>query len=138
AGLLKCRCVLFYQRIADTLQFVAGSFDDAPGWSSALLSFAHINPIDLHSNVPEACAWRERTIIAIPSASPTLIAAPLIYRQRGIGVLVAIRNNDGERRNSSACWTADEIMVLEAVAGVVALLVENTRLVERDRERIHA
>src|SRR5881394_1994828 len=79
AGLLKCRCVLFYQRIADTLQFVAGSFDDTPGWSSALLSFAHINPVDLHSDVPEACAWRERTIIAVPTASPTLIVAPLIY-----------------------------------------------------------
>src|SRR6266581_6783337 len=59
AGLLKCRCVLFYQRTANTLQFVAGSFEDTPGWSSALLSFAHINPVDLNSDVPEACAWRE-------------------------------------------------------------------------------
>src|SRR5690242_7513877 len=44
AGLLKCRCVLFYQQISNTLQFVAGSFDDTPGWSAALLRFARINP----------------------------------------------------------------------------------------------
>jgi PAS domain S-box-containing protein len=137
AGLLKCRCVLFYQHTANTLQFVAGSFDNAPGWSSALLSFAHINPVDLKSDLPEACAWRERHVIAVPSASPTLIAAPLIYRRRGVGVLVAIRNKEGERHNHPAYWTVDEVNVLEAVAGVVALLLEDTRLLERDRERIH-
>ncbi len=137
AGLLKCRCVLFYQRTANTLQFVVGSFEDTTGWSSALLSFAHINPVDLNSDVPEACAWRERHVIAVPAASPSLVAVPLIYRQRGIGVLVAIRNKEGERRNYPACWAVDEVAVLEAVAGVVALLLENTRLLERDRERIH-
>ncbi len=132
AGLLQCQCVLFYQRIGDTLQFVAGSFGDIPGWSSALLHFAHINPIDLHSKLPEACAWRERTCVVVPassSVSHALMAAPLLYRQRAIGVLVAIRQQ-GE-------WSGDEVAVLEAVAGVVALLLENTRLLERDRERIH-
>lgn len=137
AGLLKCRCVLFYQHVANTLQFVAGSFDNTSGWSSALLSFAHINPVDLKSGLPEACAWRERRVIAVPPASPTLIAAPLIYRHRGVGVLVAIRNTEGARRKYPACWAVDEVTVLEAVAGVVALLLEDTRLLERDRERMH-
>ncbi|GHO91399.1 hypothetical protein KSF_014470 [Reticulibacter mediterranei] len=136
AGLLKCRCVLFYQQISNTLQFVAGSFDDTPGWSAALLRFARINPIDLHSDLPEARAWRERTIVVVPVSSPAphaLIAAPLLYRQRAIGVLVAIRHDGQERFD----WTRDEVVVFEAVAGVVALLLENTRLLERDRERIH-
>jgi signal transduction histidine kinase len=137
AGLLKCRCVLFYHRTAHTLQFVAGSLDDTPGWSSALLRFAHINPVDLNSNLPEACACRERHVVAVPSASPTLTAVPLIYRQKNIGVLVAIRNKEGKRRKYPVCWTLDEIAMLEAVAAVVALLLENTRLLERDRERIH-
>jgi PAS domain S-box-containing protein len=136
AGLLKCRCVLFYQRIGTTLQFVAGSFDDTPGWSAALLRFAHINPIDLHSDLPEARAWKERTIVVVPALSPVphaLIASPLLYRQRAIGVMVAIRHHEQERCG----WTRDEVAALEAVAGVVALLLENTRLLERDRERIH-
>jgi PAS domain S-box-containing protein len=136
AGLLKCRCVLFYQRIGDTLQFVAGSFDDTPGWSSALLRFARINPIDLHCDLPEACAWRKHTIVVAPASSPVphaLVAAPLLYRQRATGVLVAIRHQEGGQCD----WIGDEVAVLEAVSGIVALLLENTRLLERDRERIH-
>src|SRR5215469_13180923 len=49
AGLLRCRCVLFYQRVGETLQFASGSFADQPGWSAALLAVAHINPIELDS-----------------------------------------------------------------------------------------
>src|ERR1700736_6808876 len=60
AHLLGCRCVLLYQRIGETLQFSSGSFDDIPGWSAALLSVAHINPIDLNDELPEASAWRAR------------------------------------------------------------------------------
>ncbi|MBO0791079.1 MAG: hypothetical protein J2P36_09030, partial [Ktedonobacteraceae bacterium] len=52
AHLLRCRCVLLYQRSGDTLQFAAGSFEDQPGWSSALLAVAHINPISLNSDLP--------------------------------------------------------------------------------------
>ena len=47
---------------------------------------------------------------------------------------MAIRPNDESGHHVPAGWTADEIAVLEAVAGVVALLLENTRLLERDRE----
>ena len=36
ASLLNCRCVLFYQRQGETLQFASGSFDDQPGWSASL------------------------------------------------------------------------------------------------------
>ena len=36
AHLLQCRCVLLYQRIGETLQFAAGTFDDVPGWSASL------------------------------------------------------------------------------------------------------
>ncbi len=137
AGLLKCRCVLLYQRSGETLQFASGSFDDKPGWSSSLLAVAHVNPISLNSDVPEACAWRERHSVGLPASFPTLVATPLIYRQRGIGVLVAIRSKEGERANGIDHWAGDEMQALEAVAGVVALLLENTRLLERDRERIH-
>jgi len=137
AGLLKCRCVLLYQRSGETLQFVSGSFDDKPGWSASLLAVAHINPISLNSDVPEACAWRERHSIGLPVSSPTLVATPLIYRQRGIGVLVAKRGKEAEKVYHTAHWAGDEMQALDAVAGVVALLLENTRLLERDRERIH-
>src|SRR5579885_284550 len=137
AGLLKCRCVLLYQRSGETLQFVSGSFDDKPGWSSSLLAVAHINPINLNSDVPEACAWRERHSVGQPASAPTLAATPLIYRQRGIGVLVAIRSKEGEKAHHPDRWVGDEMQALEAVAVVVALLLENTRLLERDRERIH-
>jgi signal transduction histidine kinase/PAS domain-containing protein len=137
ATLLRCRCVLFYQRIGETLQFVAGSFDDQPGWSSALLSVARINPIPLTGDLLEAQAWRERHARATPSRAPTHIAAPLIYRQRCIGVMVAIRLPREECSEPPMAWQADEVSMVEAVAGVVALLLENTRLLERDRERIH-
>lgn len=135
AGWLKCRCVLLYQRDGETLQFASGSFDDLPGWSSALLAFAHINPINLSSDLPEACAWRERHCIGMPGTRPELVAIPLIYRQRGIGILVTIRQ--AEAASGPAYWQHEEIPALEAVASVIALMLENTRLLERDRERIH-
>jgi signal transduction histidine kinase len=38
---------------------------------------------------------------------------------------------------SANYWTEEEVLILEAAAGIVALLLENARLLERDRERIH-
>ncbi len=157
AHLLGCRCVLLYQRIGETLQFSSGSFDDIPGWSAALLSVAHINPIDLNGTMPEAVAWRERraTFKITEHAAPLLVAVPLLYRQRAIGVLVAFRNAEeahvqrrhpitdtlqqtvGIKSARAASWTEADLPTLEAVASVVALLLENTRLLERDRQRIH-
>ena len=172
AHLLNCRCVLLYQRIGETLQFAAGTFDDVPGWSVSLLSVAHINPIDLSSDLPEARAWRSRHAITCPpdrvyvsprqgsdsaeSSHPALVAVPLIYRQRVIGILVAFRSvgvphslpshgapfiaprtSASRPFTSPTYWSSDDLPVLEAVGGVVALLLENTRLLERDRERIH-
>src|ERR1700686_5421038 len=87
--LLRCRCVLLYQRMSETLQFVAGSFDDKPGWSASLLGVAHINPINLSSDGPEARAWRERHAIVETEGYPTLVALPLMYRHRGMGAMVA-------------------------------------------------
>ena len=55
AHLLQCRCVILYQRYGDTLQFVSGSFDDKPGWSSALLAVTHINPVSVQGDT-----WRRR------------------------------------------------------------------------------
>jgi len=142
AHVLKCRCVLLYQRMGETLQFASGTFDERPGWSSSLLAVAHINPIAMHSNTPEALAWRSRRAVSEPTGSrtPTLVAVPLIYRQRTIGVLVAIRGKpDTEyfRDNLYHQWSDDDIQVVEVVAGATAMLLENTRLLERDRERIH-
>ncbi len=162
ANLLKCRCVLLYQRIGETLQFASGTFDDKPGWSPSLLAVAHINPIDLNSDTPEASAWQSRSAVIAPGSSPTptLVAVPLLYRQRAVGVLVAIRSGSEQRistdklqhtsengadlfassyttDNQPGYWSGNDVQVLEAVGGIVALLLENTRLLERDRERIH-
>ncbi len=137
AKLLRCRCVLFYQRLGETLQFASGSYDDKPGWSAPLLAVAHINPINVNSDVPEACAWREQRVVVAPERCPTLAAAPLIYRRRGIGVLAAVRGQHTEKAQGADYWTEDEALILEAAAGIVALLLENARLLERDRERIH-
>ncbi len=163
ASVLRCRSVLLYQRVGDTLQFASGTFDDKPGWSASLLAVAHINPIELNSNLPEAAAWRLRHAVTAPTnnAFPMLVAVPLIYRQKGVGVLVAIRAKDsdsgeleylqGGTHNTSPhvsslahqkpalphYWCTGEVQILEAAAGIVALLLENTRLLERDRERIH-
>src|SRR5579859_3236314 len=135
AMLFKCRCVLLYQRSGETLQFASGSFDDKPGWSAALLTVAHINPLSLNSELPEACAWRKQRAIAAPPIHPTLVALPLLYRHRAIGVLVALRGEDQEKPHHPTSWLPEELPVLEAIGGVVALLLENTRLLERDRER---
>ncbi|MDQ2904608.1 MAG: ATP-binding protein [Chloroflexota bacterium] len=154
ASLLTCQYVLIYQRMGESLQFAAGTFNEQPGWSSALLSVVHINPIDLNSDRPEARAWRLRGTATAPAESPdpTLVAVPLIYRQRAIGVLVAIRNGNaahaperGDAPNEenvpeampSGSWDQEEVQVLEAAAGVVAMLLENTRLLEREQKRIH-
>ncbi len=157
ARLLRCRCVLFYQRYGETLQFISGSFDDKPGWSSALLAVAHINPISLSGNTLEAQAWQQRRAISNLSnlATSTIVAAPLLYRLRGIGVLVALRGEQpvdeqhkpvpepdtGELalhnlQQLPGSWQPEDMHLIEAVAGVVAMLLENTRLLERDRERI--
>ena len=153
AHLLKCRCVLLYQYVGKTLQFVAGSFDDVPGWSASLLAVAHVNPIELNGDLPEVRAWRTRhaTTEPVDGLTPPLAAVPLIYRQRAIGVLVALRKRElfkptyeaglqytrDTSLSDEAYWVRDDLPVLEAVAGVVALLLENTRLLERDRQRIH-
>src|SRR6266852_2552451 len=147
ANLLKCRSVLLYQRIGETLQFASGTFDEKPGWSSSLLAVAHINPISTNSDTPETLAWRLRRAVTAPTESPrpTFVAVPLIYRQRTIGVLVAIRGESGISAPETGYlkdslydyWPNEDVQVVEVVAGVAAMLLENTRLLERDRERIH-
>jgi PAS domain S-box-containing protein len=140
SSLLKCRHVLLYQCIGETLQFASGTFDERPGWSSLLLDFVHINPIDIKGDTPEARAWRLRSVVTMPAESPTptLVSVPLIYRQHAIGVLVAIRGGaDSSEEGCYDYWTGEEVEVVEVVAGVSAMLLENTRLLERDRERIH-
>src|SRR5712692_10798674 len=147
AHLLKCHSVLLYQRIGETLQFASGTFDEKPGWSSSLLAVAHINPISTNSDTPETLAWRLRRAVTAPTESPrpTFVAVPLIYRQRTIGVLVAIRGESGISAPETGYlkdslydyWPNEDVQVVEVVAGVSAMLLENTRLLERDRERIH-
>jgi PAS domain S-box-containing protein len=145
ANLLRCRCVVLYQRIGETLQFASGSFADQPGWSSTLLAVAHINPIDLLSEVFEAQAWRTRQAItaSLSGTNLTLVCTPLIYRQRAIGVLTAMRgpaqsgNSDAALESAPLCWSQEEIPLVAVAANVVAMLLENTRLLERDHQRIH-
>src|ERR1700686_2210635 len=152
ARLLWCRCVLLYQRIGETLQLAAGSYDDKPGWSPSLLAVAHINPISLESDMLEALAWRARHAVTAPTehAEPHAVAVPLLYRQRSIGVLVAIRethpfethpfrlnvNAPQQEQMLPGSWSGEETRVIEVIAGVVAMQLENTRLLERDRDRI--
>jgi PAS domain S-box-containing protein len=142
AHLLKCRSILLYQKVGETLQFAAGTFDDSPDWSASLLAIAHINPIALDGDEPEALAWRTRTTVIIPSLRPTRVLAPLVYRQRCLGVLVAVRTEQLTHECEQPCltstWTQSEVHAVTAMTGVVALLLENTRLIERDRERIYA
>lgn len=136
AALLGCRCVLLYQRVEETLQFASGSFDDKPGWSTALLTVAHINPIERQSDVPEAQAWRERRLICTPPERPTLLSTPLLYRQRVIGVLTTIHVPEEGQTAPGKHWSSSVFPLIEAVTSIVALLLENTRLLGRDRERI--
>jgi signal transduction histidine kinase len=150
ARLLRCRCVILYQRYGDTLQFVSGSFDEKPGWSSELLAATHINPVSVQGDTLEAQAWQQRKAVTGPphQLHPTHVAAPLLYRMRGIGVLVAIRGEIVPSSTSriprteplpvpyTTFWTNDDVQVVEAIAVVVAMLLENTRLLERDRDRI--
>jgi signal transduction histidine kinase len=150
ARLLRCRCVILYQRYGDTLQFVSGSFDDKPGWSSELLAVTHINPVSVQSDTLEARAMRQRKAVTGPPRQlhPTHVATPLLYRTYGIGVLVAVRGDILPSSTSTiphteplpvpsvTFWTNDDVQVVEAIAGVVAMLLENTRLLERDRDRI--
>ena len=133
---LKCRYVLLYFQHEETLQLAASAFGvpHADG-SPSLLSLAHMNPLSIHSSAPEACAWRERRQVIAPSDNPTFVAVPLIYRQRSIGVLVAVREQSDV--NDPAVWSKDELLLMDAVASVVALLLENSRLLERDRGRIY-
>lgn len=135
--LLICRTVLFYLYINDTLQLVSSAFDDKPDWSSALLAIAHINPISVDSSVPEARAWRERRTISVSDEYLASIVIPLIYRQQSIGVLVVMRSSSDGKPAPSIYWQPDEITALAPIAGVIALLLEHTRLLEQDRERIH-
>ncbi len=156
AHLLRCRCVLFYQYSGETLQFASGSFDDIPGWSAGLLAIAHINPIDINSNGLEARAWQTRHAIlsSAENIPPELVAVPLIYRQRAIGVLVAYRKAEDASHVSNypttgmlsmkpsinekvPYWSEADLPGIEAIAGVVTMLLENTRFLERDRRRIH-
>ena len=139
AHLLKCRSILFYQKVGETLQFAAGTFDDKHDLPASLLAIAHINPITLNGDEPEALAWRTRMPVIIPSLRPTHVVAPLIYRQRCLGVLVAIRTEQlTHEYEKASTWTQSEVQAVTAITGVVALLLENTRLIERDRERIYA
>jgi GAF domain-containing protein len=133
-GLLRCRSVLLYQRVDEALHFVAGSFADEPGWSASLLAIAHINPISLTSDEPEASAWRERRSVAVPQTRPTLVALPLIYRHRSIGVLVVLRGSGGAHEEYAETWSSEEVQVLDAIADTIALLLENTRLQQDQRE----
>jgi PAS domain S-box-containing protein len=145
AVLLRCRCILLYQRIDETLQFASGSFADQPGWSSTLLAVAHINPIELNSDLPEARAWRTCQAVAdaLDGVEQARACAPLLYHQRAVGVLSAIRGlperMEGVEDPANwqiGSWSPCELSLIEVVASVVAMLLENTRLLEREHARI--
>src|SRR5437762_3994141 len=135
---LKCRYVFLYFQHEETLQLVASYFGEHGAdadWSPSLASVAHMNPLSIHSSMPEACAWRERRQVVVPADDPTLVAVPLIYRQRDVGVLVVVREQGDV--DCPEIWSREELLLIDAVASVVALLLENSRLLERDRERIY-
>jgi PAS domain S-box-containing protein len=136
--LLMCHTVLVYLRVNDTLQLASSSFDGQSGWPSARSAVAHPNPImSIESTAPEARAWRNQHTVYISDEQVASIATPLIYRQQSIGVLVVIRGSNEKKNGTSVCWHSDEVESLAAIAGVIALLFEHTRLLEHNRERIH-
>jgi PAS domain S-box-containing protein len=136
--LLMCHTVLVYLRVNDTLQLASSSCDDQSSWPSAWSVVAHPNPIiSIESTAPEARAWRNQHTVYISDEQLASIATPLIYRQQSIGVLVAIRDCNENKTRTPVCWHSDEVESLAAIAGVIALLFEHTRLLEHDRERIH-
>lgn len=135
--LLRCRTVLLYLHVNDTLQLVSSAFDEKPDWSSALLAVAHISPINVDSNMPEACAWREQRSICVSDEHLASVVIPLIYRQQSIGVLVVMRSSDDSQPAPSIYWQHNETTSLAPIAGIIALLLEHTRLLEQDRKRIH-
>src|SRR6266702_7556821 len=104
AKLLKCRCVLLYMRIGETLQFTSGFFNETPGWSASLLTVAQINPISVESMLPEARAWRSCQVVAEPEDAPTRLIAPLLYRQQRIGVMLVLRGEEEGEQDSGARW----------------------------------
>ncbi len=86
---------------------------------------------------PEACAWRERHhgYGAEEHANSGCFAIDVSASwNRGHG---CVTWEGYERGNDAANVDADEVKSLDVIADVVALLLENTRLLERDRERIH-
>ena len=136
--LLMCHTVLIYLRVNDTLQLASSSCGDQSGWPSAWSVVAHPNPIiSIESTAPEVRAWRNQHTVYISDEQLASIATPLIYRQQSIGVLVAIRDCNENKTGAPVCWHSDEVESLAAIAGVIALLFEHTRLLEHDRERIH-
>lgn len=140
-GLLHCKCVLLYQSIDETLQLISGNLAEQPGWSATLLAVAHINPIDVRGELPEAVAWRthQAVVSAQDGLERALVCAPLIYRQRVTGVLSVLRGlpNPSNTYLHALSWAPLEVSLVAAVAKAVALLLENTRLLTRERERIH-
>jgi signal transduction histidine kinase len=140
---LKCRYVFLYFQHEETLQLVASSLSeeidqrDGFGWSPALFSFMHANSLSVHSGQPETIAWRERRQVVVPLDAPMLVAVPLIYRQRSIGVVVMIRGLGEVESSCPTTWSKEDLALVDLVAGVVALLLDNSRLLERDRERIY-
>ena len=134
---LRCGFAFLYIQHDEHLELVASSCerytDNTP---------AHhpdhdlaIETLSIHSGTPEAYAWRERRQISTPAGHPINLATPLIYRQRSIGVLVVQRGQNESGYPDT--WSSDEQALLDAIASVLALLLENSRLLERDRERIY-
>lgn len=81
-----------------------------------------------------------RIVLHVPVASRTVFAwgvedsqrcraeVPLSVKERQLGVLVAVREGD-------APFEPEDVTLLEAVANLVAIAVENTRLFEEVREK---
>jgi len=118
ASFVRARAMPYYERAQP----------DAPPLDQAVLS-----------EIEQAIAQRE--VVAWPGAEdgqrPAVLVAPLRLRDQVIGAL-GLHQTAGERR-----WTADERMLVEAVADEMALAIENARLLDEthrraERERISA
>ncbi len=119
----------------ETLSFVFPSQEEYPDLAVFSRREVASRSIRLESNLPEIAAWREQRTLCLSHDNPTRIIVPLVYRQRSVGVLVS-EWDEGEHEQWST-WYEDRCAFLEAIASAVALLLESTRLFEKDRERIH-
>ncbi len=118
--------VIYNQRLIQETQTALKQLDDinrrltGEAWREFARSTAGVRQIDLAPGV---------LIDDTAGPPPALIEAPVMLRDEAIGVL-RLEDTAPDR-----VWTPDERALLEAVAGELAIAIENQRLIEQTEKR---